>query len=300
MSLLSATLWGVGVCLARPAEVGELSPPADRWVLDEAQVLPEADEARIDAVLQRLDAARRAQAAVVTVESVRGTPKGFATELFNAWGLGREGVDDGLLVLLVVDARRLEMETGYGLEEALPDGWLGLMQADRMVPRFKAGDYAAGILAGLEAVEARLAEGGPPPRPLSDRAGDAAVAALASPVTRGVLGLGALGLVGALVVRRRRARHDALPRCPDCEGVLVLVDEDREDRWLSEAQQAEEKVGGMDHSVWLCTDCEAPIITSEQGFDRAIGECEACLSRAVRFRSTVVREPPAPRRASPS
>ncbi len=58
-----------------------------------------------------------------------------------------------MLVLLVVGKRRLEIETGRGIEAALPAAWLADMQRDRMVPRFKAGDFQAGLVAGLEAID---------------------------------------------------------------------------------------------------------------------------------------------------
>jgi TPM domain len=92
--------------------------------------------------------------AVVTVTGIDLPPREFATGLFNRWGIGKAGADSGLLVLIVADQRRIEMETGYGLEPALPDGWLSALQHETMLPAFRSGDHGAGVEAGLAAPRA--------------------------------------------------------------------------------------------------------------------------------------------------
>ena len=91
-----------------------------------------------------------AQIAVVVLNSI-GTdnPNDFGTRLFNYWGIGQAGIDNGLLILLVMDQRRVEFITGNGLEEILPDVLCYQIQQELMVPLFKAGDYSNGILDGL-------------------------------------------------------------------------------------------------------------------------------------------------------
>jgi uncharacterized protein len=133
--------------------------PRGSWVADVADVLPPEVESRIDARVDALHRDLDAEIAVVTIPSAGATSeKEFATSLFNTWGIGDAQADNGLLVLLVLDTRRIEMETGYGLEPLLPDGWLGRLQTEQMVPRFREGDYAGGIEAGIGAVDTRLRE----------------------------------------------------------------------------------------------------------------------------------------------
>jgi hypothetical protein len=72
------------------------------------------------------------------------------------WGIGSAATNNGVLILLVTGKRRLEIETGRGIEAALTSAWLADMQRDRMVPRFKAGDFQGGLIAGLEAIDEHL------------------------------------------------------------------------------------------------------------------------------------------------
>jgi uncharacterized protein len=125
-------------------------------VSDQAHVLDAAGRQQLDGLAERLHADRGIEVAVVTVDDVRGTPKQFATALFQRWGIGSAATHTGVLMLLVVGKRRLEIETGRGIEAALTAAWLADMQRDRMVPRFKAGDFRAGLVAGLEAIDEHL------------------------------------------------------------------------------------------------------------------------------------------------
>ena len=117
-----------------------------RWVSDGAGVISDADEIAINENIESLEKQIGVEIAVVTVETVdAASPKDFATELFNLWGIGKGDKNNGVLVLLVKGARRLEIETGYGVESVLPDGWLKSMQQSQMVPAFKRGDFGGGF-----------------------------------------------------------------------------------------------------------------------------------------------------------
>ena len=88
------------------------NPQADHrgWVSDEADLLPPAQEAEVEARLQAIHEELGAEIALVTLDDVEGTPKAFATELFNTWKIGDEHANNGLLVLMVVKQRRLEID----------------------------------------------------------------------------------------------------------------------------------------------------------------------------------------------
>jgi uncharacterized protein len=106
----------------------------------------------IDAMLKQTQDSSKAQVAVVVLQSIGSSvPKNFATELFNFWGLGTKEANNGLLILLVMDQRRIEFETGYGLEGILPDSKCFQIQQDYMVPRFKEGNYGQGMIDGVAA-----------------------------------------------------------------------------------------------------------------------------------------------------
>lgn len=108
---------------------------------------------QLDAMLRSLEDSTSAQVAVVAVNSIGGADMiDFAQQLFVSWGIGDKEKDNGLLVLLVMDARTVRFHTGYGLEGVLPDITCKRIQREFMVPKFKEGDYNAGIVAGLEEV----------------------------------------------------------------------------------------------------------------------------------------------------
>lgn len=91
----------------------------------------------IDSILSRLEDSTNAQVAVVALQSIGDAlPKDFANALFKKWGIGYAGKDNGLLILFVFDQRRVEFETGYGLEGLLPDATCGIIQREKMLPAF--------------------------------------------------------------------------------------------------------------------------------------------------------------------
>src|SRR3546814_6589830 len=69
----------------------------------------------------------------------------YSIRVTNAWKLGRKGVDDGILMLVARNDRRVRIEVGYGLEGVVPDAIANRIIDETIVPRFKAGDYAGGL-----------------------------------------------------------------------------------------------------------------------------------------------------------
>src|SRR4051794_35522876 len=108
--------------------------PGGGWVSDVAGALDPDQERALNDELSALDRDLGVEVAVVTVDSVDGeTPKSFATPLFQRWGIGKAGADNGVLVLLVLGTERdVEIEPGYGLEGLLTDAWLWRMEDEAM------------------------------------------------------------------------------------------------------------------------------------------------------------------------
>ena len=119
----------MAVSLAAPAVPNPR--PAGGWVSDVADVIDAESERALNARAQALHEATDAELVVVTLDSVAPeTPRAFATELFDTWGVGDRDANNGMLVLLVMDERRVEMEIGYGLEPVLPESWLGRVRTE--------------------------------------------------------------------------------------------------------------------------------------------------------------------------
>lgn len=271
--LLSSVAFAVGV-----AEVP--NPSLDgRFVSDVAGVIDPDTEALLELQLARLETDTSAEVAVVTVDSVPGTPKAFATQLFNRWGIGKAETNNGVLVLLVMDSRRLEMETGDGLQEVLPSAWLLDIQGEFMVPAFREGDFGGGIAAGVSQVAAQLRD----PGAVSTGAVGAGPMAYA-PAAGGGLGALVLGGLGMGWHRRRRRTCFDHPQPVRME----MLHEADEDAFLSDGQQAEETVGSVEHEVWVCPTCQNTRVLSSNKWFSGFGACPGCGNRTGTKTSTTI------------
>ncbi len=122
------------------------------WVSDPDHVLKAETVSSINAVFTTLEKNTSDQIALVVLNSIgEEVPKDFVYKLFNKWGIGVKGKDNGLLILMVMDQHRVEFETGYGMEGVLPDATCKSIQTTYMVPRFKEGNYDQGLLDGIAA-----------------------------------------------------------------------------------------------------------------------------------------------------
>ena len=128
------------------------------WVTDMADILSPTTEARLNQIVSELEVKNGAEFAIVTVPQTNpdSTPKEFATGLFNTWKIGKKNRDNGLLLLISRGDRRIEIETGYGLEGVLPDAKVGQIIDRDIKPKFKQGDFDSGTLAGIQALVAAV------------------------------------------------------------------------------------------------------------------------------------------------
>lgn len=123
------------------------------WVTDDANVIDQEHEERITGKLRQLERETKHQMAVVTVASLRGEDVAtFTNELANEWGVGRRGYDDGVVVLLAPNERKVRIAVGYGLEKQLTDGVCRDIMEHSIVPHFRAGNLPAGVEAGVDAL----------------------------------------------------------------------------------------------------------------------------------------------------
>lgn len=105
----------------------------------------------LNVILDSLSVQTGVETAVVMLNSIgQADYFSFATELFKHWGIGKEKQDNGLLILFVLDQKKLKIETGYGLEGLIPDAIATRVRTQTMNPEFKKGDYDAGILNGVK------------------------------------------------------------------------------------------------------------------------------------------------------
>ncbi|QDZ03374.1 YgcG family protein [Nitratireductor mangrovi] len=137
MALLCPLMTGV--------KAGEL-PALTGRVVDNAGLIDAATETDLIATLAAFEQKSSDQIVVATIESLDGEAiEPFANRLFRAWGLGQAGEDNGVLLLVAKNDRRMRIEVGYGLEGTLTDLHAKLIIENTMVPAFRAGDFAGGI-----------------------------------------------------------------------------------------------------------------------------------------------------------
>jgi uncharacterized protein len=141
------------VLLGLPAGAQAPLPAPQGRVSDFAQVLDPATTAQLNALVAEVEQRTTAEIAVVVVPTTAPmTPKEYTTALFNHWGVGKRGSDTGVMVLLAIDDRRVEIETGYGVEGILPDGHAGEIIRTAMLPAFTHDRWGEGLVAGTQRV----------------------------------------------------------------------------------------------------------------------------------------------------
>ena len=164
---LFAACVALALCGAVRAETLQPVPELRARVTDLAGALPRTETSALERKLADFEAKRGAQVAVLIVATTQPeTIEQYGIRVFDAWRLGREQHDDGALLLVAVDDRRLRLEVGDGLEGSLTDLVAKRIISDVIAPSFRAGDLAGGIDAGVEAM-LRVIEGEslPPPEP---------------------------------------------------------------------------------------------------------------------------------------
>jgi uncharacterized protein len=139
--------------LAAGLVVAQEFPAPTGKVNDFANLLRQEDRATIETLLADLERETTAEIALVTVRSLGGRPvEEYANRLFQEWGIGKKGRDNGVLILVSRDDREMRIEVGYGLEGVLPDGLAGAIIRDTFTPRFSDGQFRDGLLEGTARV----------------------------------------------------------------------------------------------------------------------------------------------------
>ena len=132
-------------------------PKFTGFVVDAADIIPPDQEA---ALTQRLDDLQRTtghQLVVATIPDLQGyTIEDYGYQLGRTWGVGLKGADNGAILIVAPNERKVRIEVGYGLEPWLTDAFSSVVINQTILPRFKAGDLPGGIVAGAEALAAQL------------------------------------------------------------------------------------------------------------------------------------------------
>lgn len=183
-------------------------PPLESPVVDITGTLDAAQKQQLEQQALALQQRKGSQLQVLIVPSTAPeTIEEYAVRAFEQWRLGREKVEDGVLLIVAKDDRKVRIEVGYGLEGAIPDAIANRIIQEYLVPKFRADDYGGGITDATAAL-VKLIDGEPLPAPMADnrdRGGDGGnwlvslfVAFIVAQAVRGIFGSTPAGVRGLL------------------------------------------------------------------------------------------------------
>ncbi|PPT90512.1 TPM domain-containing protein, partial [Xanthomonas theicola] len=157
--------------LAWAQAAGEAAiPPLDTPVVDTTGTLQPAQRQQLEQQALQLQQRKGSQLQVLVVASTApDTIEQYTQRVFDQWQIGRKGVDDGVLLVVAKEDRRVRIQPGYGLEGAIPDATANRIIQEYLAPRFRAGDYGGGI-AEATAMLVKLIDGEHLPAPVSTHA----------------------------------------------------------------------------------------------------------------------------------
>lgn len=148
--LLLVSVWA-------PAQAQTFPKPNNTRVVDAANLIAPADETALDAKLAAYEKETGRQMVVATIPSLEGYPiEDYGYRLGRTWGIGSKEKDDGTLLIVAPNDRKVRIEVGYGLEPYMTDAFSSVIINTQILPRFKAGDFMGGINAGTDAMIAQL------------------------------------------------------------------------------------------------------------------------------------------------
>ena len=165
--LLAGCLVLAGIFAGLPARADVPVPPVKARVTDLTGTLNAQQKGELEARIAAYESRRGSQIAVLMLPTTKPEEiEQYSIRVAEAWKIGRKKVDDGLLLIVAKDDRRLRIEVGYGLEGAIPDSMAKRVIDERITPRFRDGDFYGGVRDGVDQL-IRLAEGEklPPPTP---------------------------------------------------------------------------------------------------------------------------------------
>src|SRR6201993_3241649 len=146
-ALLAALLSALVIAAAHAANF----PALTGRVVDQAKILSPVTIADLERKLADLEQKSGIQLVVATVPSLGGEEiEPYANELFRAWKLGEAKKNNGALLLIAPNQRRMRIEVGYGLEGTLTDAVSSIIISNAIAPRFKAGDFNGGVTRGVD------------------------------------------------------------------------------------------------------------------------------------------------------
>lgn len=158
LALLALTGLSLVAAAATPAGGLQPIPPLTRHVVDVAGLLKSGEVEQLDTRLMQFEQRQGSQIAVLAVPTTAPEAiEQYSIRVFDAWKLGRKQFNDGILILVATQDHRLRIDTGYGLEGAIPDAVARRIIAEIIAPRLREGDAYGGLVAAVDQLERLIA-----------------------------------------------------------------------------------------------------------------------------------------------
>jgi len=147
----------MAACLFPMTALAVTYPAYEGYVNDFAGIIEPDTKEKLIQLTRDLEAKTGSELAIVSVKSLEGKDiETYSNELFQQWEIGKAKADNGVLLLVALQERKVRIEVGYGLEGVLPDGKTGRILDQRVLPYFKEGKYGEGLYAGAQAIAAEI------------------------------------------------------------------------------------------------------------------------------------------------
>lgn len=245
------------------------------FVLDNARMLSNTDIMNLNQDLANLEKRNGCEMAVVTINSTdKVRPREYAFRLFSKWGIGKKGLNNGVLFLIVKNDRKTDIMTGDGVRPLLTDDLASDILKRDVVPQMRNGRYAAGIITGTRSTIAVLNQYKPgvsqPAAPIASPGSSSPSGTSPLPYVAGIAGI---GLAGAWWWSSRKSP------CKKCgKGNLKRLDDSAAIMYLNEGQKTERSMGHRNYMVYECDHCQDNLIVPGSSSETA---CPGCSYKTI-------------------
>ncbi|NET74138.1 MAG: TPM domain-containing protein [Sphaerospermopsis sp. SIO1G2] len=240
-----------------------------------------------------------------------GSIESFATNLFNAWGVGNAERNDGVMILLALAEREVRIELGSGYDSAM-DREMGVVLSEFVLPRFREGEFGRGLYRGVlaaifevtgelpadvlaemqttTAVEDRPNSGAISVSPAFSEDGEYDLNELSGIVAGLPIWITTiLGFFGMIGLTIRRVWRNYARDCSECGSAMVKLDEVSDDAYLDAGQQREEAIKSINYDVWMCRTCGEHEIQPRIRWFSGYSRCPECNYRTLKTTSQTVQ-----------
>jgi uncharacterized protein len=272
-------------------------------IVDESGVLSAQGTQTLRTLNDRLRTERAgAELGVLIISSTDGeVPRAYATKAFNEWKLGTASANNGIILMVAKDDRKVELVLGDGVDTADTRRVAQTIIDEQILAKFRAGNFESGVLAGSEAAAKQILGLGSSPNVTQQPVAGSKTTKdreVSDGAAWGFLA-GAAAVIAGFFTLLFRVLRSKIPRfgrrrprkCPTCTRPMELLDERADDAKLTKGQLAEERVGSVDYDVWVCPIDQSTQVARYGKFFNKYDSCPKCNAQTKSSHQSVLSQP---------